>query len=113
MASIQKYGAATGPTAGASLVSLTGLRKGRYRVVVATGVEGTGTVADNDNMQLLNGAGTVSVVLASYGGVARVPNPEMVVDVADGGTLAVGVIGNAGTAAIYAALIVATPEALY
>lgn len=113
MASTQNYGSQTGPTAGMVVVSLTGLTKGRYNVVAATGIEGTAGAGDNNNMQLLNGAGTVSVILASAGGLGRYTNPTMLVDVASGGTLSVVAVGNAGTAAVYSVLLVATPDALY
>ncbi len=113
MASTVNFGQQTGPTAGTSIVSLTGLTKGRYRVVAATGIEGTAGAGDNNNLQLLNGAGTVSVILAAAGGLGRYSNPEMLVDVAASGTLSVVAVANAGTAAIYSALLVATPDALY
>lgn len=113
MASFVSYGKQTGPTAGTAVVSLVLAQKGRYRVSVGAGLEGTNIAGDNDNIQLLNSGGTVSVLLATFGGSARYTNPEIMVDVAAGGTLSVVAVGNAGTAAIYSAVLVATPDALF
>lgn len=113
--SIVKYGTKTNPQAGDTVVNTGKLTAGRYRIQVLT--KGTGTIAagDTDNVQLLDASGgTVTVLMASKTADLAINNPEIWLNVATAGTVSVVAVANgSGTAAIYGAMIVATPEALY
>lgn len=108
------YGTKLNPTAGQSIVALGPLTAGRYRVVAATAVWGTVGATDANNMALVNGAGTVSVLMTSGTGRQMFANPSMLLDVASGGTLSVVAVGNSSAGGVnYGAQITATPDALY
>lgn len=110
----QMYGSKTNPVAGDVIVSSGPLVGGRYRVTVGAVLWGTTTGTDANNMQLKNGAGTVSVLMASSTGRQMFTNPTMLVDVPAGGTLTVTAVGNSsGGGAQYGAQLTIKPDALY
>lgn len=113
--SIVKYGTKANAQAGDVVVGSGKLSAGRYRIVVVTKPSGTIAAADADNVQLLNpSGGTVSVLMMSKTADSPTVLPEIVMEFYTAGTVNVVAVANAaGTAAVYGAMIVATPEALY
>lgn len=113
--SIVKYGTKTNPQAGDAVVSSGNLTAGRYRIVVVTKPSGTVAAGDADNVQLLNTTGgTVSVLMTSKTADSPTTSPDIWLDFHTAGTVSVVAVANgSGTAAVYGAMMVLTPEALY
>lgn len=114
--SIVAYGKQANPTAGTAIASATGLAAGRYSVVVTTDMNGTlvGTTDDN-NIQLTVGSTIIGQLIADGYNAYPLVNTAIKVSVPSAnGTIAVKAINNAsGASAVYAAEIVATPEAFF
>lgn len=113
--SVVKYGTKTNAQAGDVVVGSGKLTAGRYKIQVLAKLTGTIAAGDTDNIQLLDtSGGTVSVLMASKTADLSVLSPEIWTEFHTAGTINVVAVANAsGTAAIYGAMIVATPEALY
>lgn len=112
---VVKYGKLTNPQAGGTVVNSGPLVAGRYRVSIATKPSGTLTSADANNVQLLDASGgTVGVLQMSATADFYTPNPDVVINVTAGGTISVVAAGNgSGASAVYGAVLVCEPEALY
>lgn len=115
MSTTVKYGTKTNPQAGDTVVSAGGLTAGRYRVIVQTLMSGTIAAGDVNNVQLIGSdGGTVSVLLTAGAANVAISSPTINLSVSSGGTIAVKAVANAsGTGAIYGAVLVADPDALF
>lgn len=114
MNSVVKYGSKTNAQAGDVVVGSGNVTAGKYRVVVVTKASGTVAAGDLDNVQLTYPGGTVSTLMMSSTADTANTSPEIRVEFTTAGTIAVSAVANAsGTAAVYRALLVATPDALY
>lgn len=115
MNSTVKYGKKTNAQAGDVVVGSGNLTAGRYRIAVITKPTASAAAGDINNVQLLNtSGGTVSVLMMSGSTDIATTNPEFTLEFTTAGTVNVVAVANAsGTATVYSALLVATPDALY
>lgn len=104
-------GAVTNPGAGAAIASTPVVQPGTYTVTGTVYVSGTVTGADGNNMKV-SGTGSQVEILA-YPGVANAPVPfSVVITTTAAGAITVAAVGAAsGAAAVYDAVLVATPVA--
>lgn len=110
--SIALTGSATDPAANTNIINLTGLTNGvDYSVEWATGLEGTVTAADANNMEL-SSAGIGGNLVAIYPGAIGGPYQQLTVTGSPSATsLQVKAVAAAsGASAVYWATIVATPQ---
>jgi len=103
------FGSVTGPAAGGTIIATAALPAGVYKVDLYLRISGTITAAEENNMQLLNGAAVQNQlpVQAPAATVAADP-PITQYKASNATTFSVQAIAAAGVAAVYTVLIVAT-----
>jgi hypothetical protein len=110
-ASTMAYGTASDPAAGTTVAVTPALPAGSYQVTVTTLMNGTVTVADVNNTQLLVGATVVGTLM--NGDVTETdywnPSPIIVIVPAGGAAISTKTIGAGSGTATYNQQIVATP----
>ncbi len=110
VASLFAFGTQTGPLAGTNIASMVAPAPGLYAMTLLNEVSGTVTAAEQDNLRLAVNAVTVISGLplpagAAAGGQAQPISANVRVPA---GNVSVQAKGNAGVAAVYTSLIIAT-----
>lgn len=114
MSSTVKYATATDPSAGGAVAATASLTPGRYSVVVVTKPSGTVASGDADNVELKVGSTVVGTLMQSATADTATTNPPVEVEFTVASAISVAAVANAsGASAVYGALIVATPLALW
>ena len=114
MSSTLAYGTATDPSAAGSVAATGSLPAGRYVVVVTTRPTGTLTSGDLDNVQLQVGSTVIGTLLQNDTAGSAVTSAPVTVEFTSASVISVTAVADAsGVAAVYAAQIVATPQALF
>lgn len=116
MSDLLYSGTASAPTAGTAVVQSGALPAGRYKVVVTTYLEDTGTPAvgtDDNNMALYSDTTEIGpLCVVTTKGVPAV-SPEITVTVADSKKLTVKAVANATASVTYSASMRVHMEAGY
>lgn len=108
------YGKKTNPQANDIIVTSGPLIAGRYRVNVIAKPNTAIAASDSDNVQLTNSGTAVCTLMMSGTGRLTASAPEMVLDVAAGGSISVTAVANAsGVGVTYGAILSVRPEAMY
>jgi hypothetical protein len=103
----------TGPAAGATLASLTGLAAGRYDITVYAYLAGTVTAADADNVELLvDGSVTDVLAVPPVAAASGVPGQKFE-HITTTGAIKLQAVGAGGGSAVYHTLLVAATPGDY
>ncbi|HEY6021614.1 MAG TPA: hypothetical protein VIY48_17625 [Candidatus Paceibacterota bacterium] len=105
---LQNAGTVTGPTAGATVVSLTITREGLYELDVERFLTGTGQgISDTNNMQLLRNSTVIMSPLLTLSTSGAPFEDQYSVNCAKNDVIAVKVIANGTGTVIYCCSIIA------